>query len=96
MARQKKPKYEYVEKLKSYRKRIKDADGKYIAIYGKTPEELTAKLEEAQRKIETAVYAQENPTLAMYADKWMAIYLPKVSAGTQTDYRTLISNNYKI
>lgn len=95
MARPRKPKYEYVEKLKSYRKRVKDADGKYVAIYGKTPEELTQKLEEAQRRIDTAAYNQENPTLEIYADRWMAIYLPKVSAGSQTDYRYVIEHFIK-
>lgn len=92
MARPKKPTYEYVEKLKSYRKRVKDADGKYVAIYGKTPEELTQKLQEAQRLIETAAYNLEYPTLSDYADRWMAIYLPKLSAGTQTDYRYIIQH----
>ena len=95
MARPKKPTYEYVEKLKSYRKRIKDADGKYVAIYGKTPEDLTRKLEEAQRHIKTAAYNLEYPTLSMYADRWMAIYLPKVSVGTQTDYRYIIEHFIK-
>ena len=95
MARPRKPKYEYVEKLKSYRKRIMDADGKYVAIYGKTPEELTRKLQEAQRQIETAAYNLEYPTLGAYADRWMAIYLPKLSAGTQTDYRYIIEHFIK-
>ena len=49
MARPKKPTYEYVERLGRYRKRIKDADGNYVAIYGRTPGELTEKLAEAQR-----------------------------------------------
>ena len=56
MPRPKKPTYESVEKLGRYRKRIKDADGKYVAIYGKTPEELTAKLAEAQEQITHAVF----------------------------------------
>lgn len=90
MARPKKPKYEYVEKLKSYRKRIKDTDGKYVAIYGRTPEELTEKLKDAERIIQQAEYTLANPTLADYAEKWMAIYLPKVGLGTRTDYRYII------
>ena len=44
MARQKKPKYEYVEQLGLYRKRVQDATGKYVAVYGQTQEELTEKL----------------------------------------------------
>ena len=38
MARPKKPKYEYVEKLNLFRKRVKDAHGKYAAVYGRTPD----------------------------------------------------------
>ena len=38
MARPKKPKYEYVEKLNLFRKRVKDAHGKYVAVYGRTPD----------------------------------------------------------
>ena len=57
MARPQKPKYEYVEKSGLYRKRIKDINGKYVAVYGKTPDELTDKIEafhEAQKNgIET-------------------------------------------
>ena len=69
MARPKKPTYEYVERLGRYRKRIKDADGNYVAIYGKTPEELTEKLAEAQRQIDEAVFRRDNPTVEDYATK---------------------------
>lgn len=92
MARPKKPTYEYVERLGSYRKRIKDSDGKYVAIYGKTPEELTRKLKEAEQQIQEAAYNMAYPTLADYADRWMAIYLPKVGTGTQQDYRYIINS----
>ena len=43
MARPKKPKYEYVEKLNLFRKRVKDIHGKYVAVYGRTLDELTEK-----------------------------------------------------
>ena len=95
MARPKKPQYEYVARLDRYRKRIKDADGTYVAIYGKTPEELTRKLEEARRQIETASYNLDNPTLSDYADRWMQMHLPNVSAGTATDYRYIIEHFVK-
>ena len=36
MARPKKPKYKYVEKLNLFRKRVKDIHGKYVAVYGRT------------------------------------------------------------
>lgn len=95
MARPKKPQYEYVARLDRYRKRIKDADGTYVAIYGKTPEELTRKLEEARRRIENASYSLDNPTLSDYADRWMQMHLPNVSPGTATDYRYIIEHFIK-
>lgn len=74
MARPKKPTYEYVEKLGRYRKRIRDLDGRYVAIYGKTPEELTAKLAEAQRLIEEGKARAAMPiTVAEYAEKWIEL-----------------------
>ena len=45
-----------------YRKRIKDCDGQYVAIYGKTPEELTSKLQIAMQEIEEAVSRKNCPT----------------------------------
>ena len=59
MARPRKPKYEYVEQLHLYRKRVKDSDGKYVALYGQTPEELTERIlpltpsESAPAKVKT-------------------------------------------
>ncbi len=52
MARPKKPKYEYVEKLNLFRKRVKDIHGKYVAVYGRTPDELTEKLLEFNKQQE--------------------------------------------
>ena len=52
MARPKKPTYEWVPSRNQYRKRIKDSDGKYVAIYAKDPDELTMKIREAERQIE--------------------------------------------
>lgn len=95
MPRPKKPKYEYVEKLGRYRKRIKDADGKYVALYGTTPEELTAKIQEAERQIEEANYNREHPTLEAYADKWLAMHAPSVREGTLADYRYIVNHYIK-
>lgn len=95
MARPRKPKYEYVAKLGRYRKRIKDADGKYVALYGTTPEELTAKIQEAERQIEEANYNREHPTLEAYADKWLAMHAPSVREGTLADYRYIVNHYIK-
>lgn len=69
-----KPTYEFMASRNEYRKRIKGPDGKYIAIYGKTPEELSEKVAIARREIEEEVYRRENPTVEECFDvipKWI-------------------------
>lgn len=90
MARPRKPQYEYVEKLSLYRKRIKDADGKYVAIYGKTPDELTAKLRDVEQQIKEARYNAENPTLLDYSNKWIEMHRHSVTHRTMVDYEYII------
>lgn len=92
MARPKKPKYEYVEKLKLYRKRIKDSDGKYVAIYASDPDELTVKIREAEALIQRSIYNCQNPTLSDYAAKWLAMHEPNVQPGTMRDYRYIVTH----
>ena len=95
MARPKKPTYEYVESLKRYRKRVKDADGKYIAVYGRTPEELTEKLEIAGQLIQEASIDRAYPTLDAYADKWLELHSPNISFATKQDYQSVIKRHIK-
>lgn len=90
MPRQKKPKYEYVEKLGRYRKRVKDADGKYVAIYGVTPEELDERVREAQELISTASYHRKNPLVKEYAEKWLTMHSAHVRPTTMTDYTSCV------
>lgn len=90
MPRPKKPVYEYVEKLERYRKRIKDADGKYVAIYGKTPAELTQKIAEAEAQIKDAKFRRENPTVREYAEKWLTMQAANVRASTMVDYTSVV------
>ena len=42
--------------IEFYRTRIEDADGKRVALYAKTPEELFDKVEEAKQQIENAAF----------------------------------------
>lgn len=73
MPRPKKPKYEFVERLGLYRKRIKDADGKYVAIYGKTPDEVTEKVAQAQLAIQQGEVNRANPFVKDYATQWLEL-----------------------
>lgn len=61
MARPKKPKYEYVEKLNLFRKRVKDIHGKYVAVYGRTPDELTEKLLHFNKQQERGADNKDGP-----------------------------------
>ena len=54
-----------------YRTRITDADGKRVAIYGLTREELYDRVEDAQKKIAEVVFHRENPTVEEYCEKWL-------------------------
>ena len=91
MARPKKPTYEYVEKLGTYRKRIKDADGKYVALYAKTPKELTQKIKEAERQIEEATFRRNNPTVKEYAEKWLLMQSANIRSTTLADYTSKVN-----
>lgn len=90
MPRPKKPTYEYIPSRDAYRKRIKGADGKYVAIYARTPEELTEKIEIAQQQIETAVFRQENPTVREYAEKWLSMHGAHIRPNTLADYASKV------
>lgn len=90
MARPKKPTYEYVERLKLYRKRIKGPGGKYVAIYGKTPGELDEKVAAAQKEIEEEIYHRENPTVKEYAEKWLAMHGAHIRTTTLVDYTSKV------
>lgn len=93
MPRPKKPQYEYIESRGYYRKRIKDTDGKYVAIYGKTPEELTEKLEIAKKEIEEVTFRRNNPTVREYAEKWLAMHSANVRDTTLIDYTSCVNNH---
>lgn len=92
MARPKKPTYEWVPSRNQYRKRIKDSDGKYVALYAKNPDELTMKIKEAQRQIEEAVFRRDNPTVKDYAEKWLIMRSAHVRKTTLTDYTSKVKN----
>ena len=90
MSRPKKPTYEFMPSRNEYRKRIKGPNGKYIAIYGKTPEELTEKVSIAQREIEEEIYHRENPTVKEYAEKWLAMHGSHIRTTTLVDYTSKV------
>ena len=71
--------------IQYYRTRIEDADGKRVALYTKSPEELYRKQMDAREQVMDAAFRKENPTVAEYSKKsvifcFLTFYLPlKVS-----------------
>ena len=92
MPRPRKPRYEFVDRLGLYRKRIKDTDGKYVAIYGKTPDELTEKIAEAQRMIEQGEADRANPYVNDYAAGWLEL----VTADMQPKNKELYESSIRL
>lgn len=88
------PKYGTVVQngLTYYRTRITDADGKRVALYGRTREELYDKVEEAKRQIEDKTFRKENPTVREYSEKWLYMQSAHLRNTTIVDYRSKIKN----
>ena len=73
-----------------YRTRIKDANGKLVALYAKTPEELYNKETLALEQIENATFHRKTPTVAEYCEKWLLMQSVHVRATTMTDYTSKV------
>ena len=59
--------------IEYYRTRIVDADGKRVSLYAKSPEELYAKVQEAEELIEDSIFRSTTPTVDEYCEKWLKI-----------------------
>lgn len=70
-----------------YRTRIKDADGKRVAIYGSTCKELYEKVKAAQREVDDISFRRENPTVKEYCEKWLEMKSATVKPQTLRGYR---------
>ena len=68
-----------------YRTRIEDADGKRVALYGRTREELYDKVLEAREQIEDNTFRRSSPTVKEYCEKWLLLQSAQVRATTLTD-----------
>lgn len=76
-----------------YRTRIKDANGKLIALYAKTPEELYNRETLALEQIENATFHRKTPTVAEYCEKWLLMQSVHVRATTLTDYTSKVQRH---
>ena len=75
-----------------YRTRIVDADGKRVALYGKTCEELYEKVLEAEKQIAEATFRRSTPTVQEYCERWLLKKSANARVTTMNDYRSKIKN----
>ena len=89
------PQYGIVELngIEYYRTRIQDADGKLVALYARTPEELYDKELEALEQIDNATFRRKSPTVAEYCEKWLLMQSVHIRATTLTDYTSKIQRH---
>ena len=78
---------------KYYRTRIEDADGKRVALYAPTPEELYYKVEDAKKQIAEARFRIATPTVAEYCEKWLLMQSAHIRVTTLADYRSKVKNH---
>ncbi|MBO4782418.1 MAG: site-specific integrase, partial [Lachnospiraceae bacterium] len=78
--------------IEYYRTRILDADGKRVALYGRTREELYDKVEEAKKQIEDCTFRREMPTVKEYCEKWLLMQSAHVRNTTMIDYTSKVKN----
>lgn len=78
--------------IEYFRTRIEDADGKRVALYGKTPEELYEKVEEAKRLISDAAFRRTTPTVAEYCEQWLKMQSAHIRSTTLADYSSKVKN----
>ena len=60
-----------------YRTRVQNADGKLVALYARTPEELYDKELGALEQIDNDTFCRKSPTVADYCEKWLLMQSEK-------------------
>ena len=78
--------------IEYFRTRVEDADGKRVALYAKTPEELYEKVEEAKRQIGEAAFRRVTPTVAEYCERWLLMQSAHIRTTTLIDYTSKVKN----
>ena len=67
------------------------AIGKYVAVYGKTPDELTEKLQAVTAAIEEGQIQKENPLVKDYAANWLRLVTADMKAKNREIYQGAIN-----
>ena len=73
-----------------YKTYVTDENGKRVALYGKTREELYDKELEALDQIDNASFRRKSPTVEEYAEKWLLMQSVHVRDTTLIDYTSKV------
>lgn len=73
-----------------YRTRVQNADGKLVALYARTPEELYDKELGALEQIDNDTFCRKSQTVADYCEKWLLMQSVHVRATTLIDYTSKV------
>ncbi len=86
------PRYGTVEihGIRYYRTFVENSEGKQIALYAKTREELYDKEMEALEQNDSAAFRRKSPTVEEYCEKWLMMQSVHVRATTLTDYTSKV------
>lgn len=89
------PRYSIVEigEHRYYRTFYEDAEGRKIALYGKTREELYDKEMAALDQIDSVACERKAPTVREYCEKWLLMQSVHVRETTLTDYTSKVNRH---
>ncbi len=89
------PRYSTVEigEHRYYRTFYEDAEGKQVALYGKTREELYDKETEVLDHADCIFRGREAPTVQEYCEKWLLMQSVHIRETTLTDYRSKVKRH---
>ncbi len=76
--------------IEYYRTRIENSEGKLVALYARTSEELFDKELEALDRVDNALFNRKSPTIEEYCEKWLLMQSVHVRATTLTDYTSKV------
>ncbi len=81
------------EKRQEYVKKIKDPNGRWIKVYGKTIAELRKNRKEKEDAFALQLDLRENPPVWVYAQQWYRLHTGGYSKKRQQDYANAINNH---
>lgn len=93
MPRKDAPEFSYDPKTELFRKKIKNQDGRWIPIYGKSKSELRQKIKAREEEISALKLQIESPLSFEYVQKWYALWSPGKGSANIESIRNAINNH---